>query len=64
MDNVKQNNRREEVIVQHYSMVTIPCSKLGYSRLYSWVKGRDRGERKWIRRLEQRTMSKNQYNNM
>jgi hypothetical protein len=40
-DNLKKNSRKGEVIAQHYSMVKIPCTALGYSGLSSGVKGRD-----------------------
>ena len=39
-DNIKQNSRRGEVIVQHYIMVKIPCAEAGYAGLSSWMKGR------------------------
>jgi len=45
-DNLKQNNRRGEIIAQCYGMVKILCAGSGYSGLNSGVKGRDKGERK------------------
>jgi hypothetical protein len=44
-------------------MVKKPHAKPGYSGLYSWVKDRDKEREGVDRRLEQRTMGKNQYNN-
>ena len=45
-DNLKQNNKRGEIIAQCYSMVKIPCAGSRYSGLNSGVKGRDKGKRK------------------
>jgi hypothetical protein len=44
--NLKQNNRRGEIIAQCYGMVNIPHAGSGCSELNSGVKGRDKGERK------------------
>ena len=44
--NLKQNNRRGEVITQRYSMVKILRGEPGYTGLNSGVKGRYNGERK------------------
>jgi len=44
--NLKQNNRRGEVKAQCYSMVKNTCEEPGYTGRNSWVKSRDKGERK------------------
>jgi hypothetical protein len=41
-DNLKQNSRKGEVIAQCCSMVNIPCTERGYTRLSSGVKDRDK----------------------
>jgi len=45
-----QNNRREKVLVQLYSMVKIPCAELGDTRTQLRDKGQGQSERDW--RLE------------
>jgi len=46
MDNLKQNNRRGEVIAQHFCMVKISCAQPTYTGLSSGVKSRDKWKRK------------------
>jgi hypothetical protein len=46
MNNLKQNNRRGEVIAQNYCMVKIPYAELGYTTFSSGVKVRDKCKRK------------------
>jgi len=41
-DNLKQNNIRGKVVAQHYCMVKIPRTELGYTVLNYGVKGRDK----------------------
>jgi hypothetical protein len=48
MDNVKQNNKRGEVVAQHFCMVKISCAQPAYTELSSGVKSRDKWERKQI----------------
>jgi hypothetical protein len=52
--NTKHNNRREvKVIVQHYSMVKLPCALCGDRRnIIMWME-RQETKRNQIRRLEQ-----------
>jgi len=45
MNNLKQNNRKGEVIAQHYCTVKIPCAEPGYTTFSSEVKGRDKCKR-------------------
>jgi len=46
MDNLKQNNRRGQVVAQHFCMVKISCAQPIYTRLSSRVKSRDKWERR------------------
>ena len=61
MHNLKQNNKRREVIAQYYSMVKIPCAELEYTGTQLWSNGQgqsDRGTRLEDKNKEQ--ISKNQ----
>jgi hypothetical protein len=53
--NLKQNNKRREVVAQHYCMVKIPSAGPGCTRLSSGVKGRN----KWERGSRWKTRTKN-----